>query len=989
MKSILIRTKKIFTELASPRGRPAIVAAAFMIFFAAFMFLRPVIGLPISMAGILPVLLGAWLYGKWLSFAFSIFLYSITALIVIFLGWGDVSSIARPSALFGLITTTAAGFLVGWMGDVVRKRQEEISQSNLLLEESQSHTRFLALLNDIMLAAMETDDMTTMLKVLAQQTGELFHADDCYITLWDEKNHKTTLAAAYGSSSETNTSVHRFMPEEITLTAAIMDAEHALAIEDMKHAPHVSPNVAEEFPNLSALGLPLISGARKLGAVILGYDNLHQFSKTEIQQGELAAWQISLAVTKAILLDEARQRVDELAGLHHISQAFSLHEDAHRTFGLLTGILAKLMKAELCVIGLYDPGTYEFRAQALAYGIQDELIPALHYPMRNQVWRPSQPGVFKANSVGEIPIEFMSLAHSFNVDSIIAAPLWDEEKHWIGAIFAANKPGGFDDNDIRLIEVFSSQVVIVIQNTQLLVAERKRAKQLSALHAIAMSATEADNEDDLIEHVTRLIGERLYPDSFGILLLDEGVSELYLHSSYRMGTHEGPIRVPLGIGITGVVARSGKPRRVDDTSQTSEYLSLYPLTRSELCIPLKVEEQVIGLINVESSKKYAFTDEDEELLTIIAGQLATAIQRLRTAQAEYQKTEQLKRSNSLIRALSQVNTRAAAVADLDGVIQTLGNELATLGMRCMVALTDSGHQNVNIQYISLPDRTIRALENILNFRIQYYLVPLEKLILDTNGENKAYIIQDLSGTIEHALPTLSRQVLAKIIHSAGIIETTSVCYLPLITEGRLVGIIWLWGEGIHESDLPTVSLFASQIAAVLQSARLLAEVRRLAITDELTGLYNRRHFFDLAKKAYAHAIENHLALSALIIDLDHFKLFNDRYGHIVGDKILHETAQLIKSALREHDIVGRYGGEEFSILLPGTNPQGAVKVAKRIITKVTAASIETEAGPLAVHLSIGAAALNKKTPDLYALINSADQAMYIAKTSGGDRVVSK
>jgi len=94
------------------------------------------------------------------------------------------------------------------------------------------------------------------------------------------------------------------------------------------------------------------------------------------------------------------------------------------------------------------------------------------------------------------------------------------------------KPGGFTDDDIRLLEVFASQVTVVIQNIHLLHTERTLAEKLAVLYAIAIATTQAGNEDELIEHVTNIIGQRLYSDSFGILLLDETSNELYLHSSY-------------------------------------------------------------------------------------------------------------------------------------------------------------------------------------------------------------------------------------------------------------------------------------------------------------------------------------------------------------------------------------------------------------------------------------------------------------------------
>ena len=125
------------------------------------------------------------------------------------------------------------------------------------------------------------------------------------------------------------------------------------------------------------------------------------------------------------------------------------------------------------------------------------------------------------------------------------------------------------------------------------------------------------------------------------------------------------------------------------------------------------------------------------------------------------------------------------------------------------------------------------------------------------------------------------------------------------------------------------------------------------------------------------------------MDLDHFKQFNDNYGHVVGDQVLHETARLLCTAMRESDIIGRYGGEEFSILLPDTTTKAAVYVAERLISQVSDFPIETEAGKLTIHLSIGIGGMSKETPTLHTLIVRADQAMYLAKSAGRNCVAVK
>ena len=984
--------KRLRQGLQSRRGKPLVVAVHFAAFWAAFVILRPKFGLLISMFGIIPPMVGAWYYGTRGGFLSAIVLYAVDLSISVLLGWGEIGITLWVDSLLGLAISGIASLIFGRLGKLTRRHQDQIYHNRALLKERRIHTDFLTLLNDILRAAMETDNMSSMLNVLARRMGELFNADDCYITLWNEEKQETIPMAAYGDLSEVYTSVHQFKTDERTLTAAVLDSGHALAVEDLKHTETITPDLAEEFPNLSALGLPLISGDRKLGAVILGFDHRHHFTTDEVERGELAARQISLAVTKSMLLEEARQRVHELAGLHTISQLFTLHGDARRTYGLLTETLARLTDAQMCIISLYDSAAGEICAQAPAYGLGEELTSAFHYPveMGRRAWNFStNEGIFRANSEGEIPAEFVPLAHSLGVECILVAPLWDAEKSLSGMIFLANKPGGFNDDDSRLLEVFASQVAVVIQNTHLLVAERKRAEQLAALQAIAAASTEADNEDQLIERVTLIIGQRLYPDSFGVLLLDAAAGELCLHSSYRIGAHAGLTRVPLGIGVTGAVARSGKPRLVNDVTLTSEYLSLYPLTRSELCVPLKVEDELLGVVNAESAKANAFTKEDEELLTIIAGQLATAIQRLRAAQAEHHQTQQLERSNSLIRALAQVNARAAAASDPDGVMQTLGSELAGLGMRCMVALSDAGNQQVVVRYVTLPGRIMQALERLGRAKIQNYPIPIERFFPYSNPAQNSSLVNDPIALIMNLIPGFSRRTAIKILDLVGVTETTSVCNLPLISDGKPVGILWMWGEGLHESDLPTISLFASQLAASLQSASLLTEVRRLASTDDLTGIFNRRHFFELAGKAFAHARRYKRPLSALILDIDHFKQFNDRYGHAIGDRVLRDVAQLIHSALREGDILGRYGGEEFSILLPETEAKSALAMAKRLITQVIGKPVQTESGELTVHLSIGVAEYGPETPTLHALINRADQAMYMAKDAGRNGVALK
>jgi diguanylate cyclase (GGDEF)-like protein len=162
-----------------------------------------------------------------------------------------------------------------------------------------------------------------------------------------------------------------------------------------------------------------------------------------------------------------------------------------------------------------------------------------------------------------------------------------------------------------------------------------------------------------------------------------------------------------------------------------------------------------------------------------------------------------------------------------------------------------------------------------------------------------------------------------------------------------------------------------------------AEAEHASRTDPLTGLANRRHFFDVAAAAGARE-------AIILLDVDHFKAINDRFGHAVGDRVLQAIADRIRANVRPGDVACRFGGEEFAVLLPGADLGAAATVGERLRTGIEAAAVETDAGPLGVTVSVGIATEPGPSPspraDLDALIDRADRALYQAKHHGRNRV---
>ncbi len=165
--------------------------------------------------------------------------------------------------------------------------------------------------------------------------------------------------------------------------------------------------------------------------------------------------------------------------------------------------------------------------------------------------------------------------------------------------------------------------------------------------------------------------------------------------------------------------------------------------------------------------------------------------------------------------------------------------------------------------------------------------------------------------------------------------------------------------------------------------------KELAGTDFLTGLFNRRHFYEIADNMLLQAIVDKSHLAIIMLDIDHFKIVNDTYGHKVGDEVLASVAGRIKKSLRGGDIAGRYGGEEFVILVANTPPEFCTNIAERIRRAVAGQPIQADQSSLNVTISLGVACIDPdQATKLEVLINSADQAMYTAKNQGRNRVVA-
>ena len=295
---------------------------------------------------------------------------------------------------------------------------------------------------------------------------------------------------------------------------------------------------------------------------------------------------------------------------------------------------------------------------------------------------------------------------------------------------------------------------------------------------------------------------------------------------------------------------------------------------------------------------------------------------------------------------------------------------------------------------TLPQRALSVLRLILPYEHAQLLL--------RQGEQVELVAQE--GTmppLHEALPNLIQSGVsvqaclydATHAQAEAFAPATSLMVAPLRGGVRVQGLLALGRTELppfNALGLELLQTLAFQLTSVLERALLLSDLERLALTDGLTGLYNYRHFQERYREEVNLCRRYQHPLAIMLIDLDGFKQVNDTYGHLEGDYLLVQLADVLRNTLRNTELIARYGGDEFVVLLPSTNLQGAIAAANRVLQAVRETRFMDTLGEPRFHitLSIGVAAYPDSTPNPVELLEKADEALETAKRSGRNRVVA-
>ncbi len=679
-----------------------------------------------------------------------------------------------------LITIGGRELVLGIDRDVteLRKTERDILRRN---EE-------LKTLNEVGQSLSRLAKPSEILEIIYEMIGRVLDNRNLYIALYDEPNNYVSFPI-YLIDGKRQAIGGRKLGNG--LTEYVIFTKAPLLIPDDLDAAQAGLGIAlHGDPACCYLAVPMLVGEKVIGVIaVQDYERARVYDEQDMQLLMTLASQAAIALENAHLFEETRRQLQELGGFHELATAVSVTTQVDVILERICSVIGDELYPDNFGFIFVDESTGNLYTHSSYRGLPGNegiIIPA-GSGITGNVVRTGEVILCKDTTQDE---RFVSYDLR-GMRSELCVPLRAGEKI-IGVLNAESlRPDAFTERDLRFFQTLASQIGTVIENARLFDDMQRRVRELTVLNQVAAEGARAQDMDTLLTRVVSVVAESVYPEDFGFLLLDSERQVLRVHPSY----HGIPaamrwITVPVGQGISGWVAEHGEPVCVGDTQDDARYIGANTGMHSELSVPLCVGDRVIGVVNAESQRLNAFSDQDLRFLSTLAGQVAVAIQNIQLFEDVQRWAEELeKRVEERTEALTQANQR---LQEADRVksqfLANMSHELRT-PMNAVIGYTELLLENT---YGPLtPQQQDRLTKVVRNAKS---LLQLINDILDISKIEAGRMTLNISPTYLRDVVTASLQTVE-----------------PLVREKKLQLQVQV------DSDLPRVPMDETRIKQVVDN----------------------------------------------------------------------------------------------------------------------------------------------------------------------------
>ncbi len=496
----------------------------------------------------------------------------------------------------------------------------------------------------------------------------------------------------------------------------------------------------------------------------------------------------------------------------------------------------------------------------------------------------------------------------------------------------------------------------------------RRQQLLDALHEIVLVSLQSEDLMIMSQKLAQKFAALIHADRCAILLWEESSRQEILLAVFHRGkqpTTRPQTFSPAAYSLTEMALNRGHALVLEEVTPSfyaeQNLVETFP-AKSLLALPLLAGRKKIGSVQLSFENQHRFSAEEISICEQASNLTALALEKFQTveeAQKRAHTSEMLRQASVAI--TSTLETDEAVARILEQLKQVVPYDSAS------VQILHGNHLEI-IGGSGFPN-----LKDVVGMK---FPVPGDNPNTQVIKTGEPYLLAEV-GEVYAAFREPPHN------------HIRSWLGVPLIFQQRVIGLLAIDSGSPHrfkEEDINLAVMFANQVAVTLENARIFKQTQDQAITDPLTGVYNRRGMFQVGDFELLRARRLNRFFSLLIFDIDHFKRVNDQYGHLAGDQVLRGLAERVHANLRSMDLICRYGGEEFVVFLPDAQIDSALMIAERMRQSVMKEPFATDAGLLPVTISIGAAQATEHD-SLTSLIERADRGLYAAKRAGRNRVM--